>query len=190
LLPPVTTSKIASSHALYLDREKGRSHMKANLTGAIAAVLLMAAATFAQTFTTGTPVRQSSVPVAVREAFKSAYPQASALGYTRVEINGVRFYGVDFVDASTHRKIMYYPDGKVSRIAERIVPTDLPTGAQQVISEKYEKAKVSSAEKVVEAGQVTYEVGVRRDGRMFDLQFDAEGNLTAAREIKIKIVVH
>jgi len=162
--------------------------MKDKLTGAIAAVLLMSAATFAQTFTRETLIYQSSVPVAVREAFRSDYPQASARRYMKVEVDGVPFYRVESVDGSTHRKILYHPDGKVSNIKERIVATDLPTAAQKVISDEYEKAKITSAEKVTEAGQVTYQVSVKQGGKMFDLQFDAEGGLTAAREVKIKIV--
>ena len=165
--------------------------MKANLTGAIAVVLLMSAATFAQTFTRYTPIHnQSNVPVAVRQAFKSAYPQASARGYEKVEVNGFPFYRIESVDASTHRKILYYPDGKVSKIEERILATDLPTGAQKVISEEYSKAKITSAERVIEAGQVTYQVSVKQGGKMFDLQFEALGELSAAREVKMKIVAH
>jgi hypothetical protein len=163
--------------------------MKANLIGAIAAVLLMTAATFAQSFTRETPVYESDVPVAVREAFKSAYPQASADQYTKVEVNGVPFYRIESVEASTHRNILYDENGTVSRIAERIVVADLPASAQQVIPEKYPKHKISSAERVTEAGQVTYEVKLKQDEKMFDLQFDAGGKLTAAREMKIEIVV-
>jgi len=165
--------------------------MKTNLTGAIAVVLLMSAATFAQTFTRYTPIHnQSNVPVAVRQAFKSAYPQASARGYEKVEVNGFPFYRIESVDASTHRKILYYPDGKVSKIEESIVATDLPAAAQKVISDEYEKAKITSAEKVTEAGQVNYQVSVKKGGKSFDLQFDAEGNLTAAREVKMNIAIH
>ena len=165
--------------------------MKANLTGAIAVVLLMSAATFAQTFTRYTPIHnQSNVPVAVRQAFKSAYPQASARGYEKVEVNGFPFYRIESVDASTHRKILYYPDGKVSKIEESIVATDLPTAAQKVISDEYEKAQITSAEKVTAAGQVNYQVSVKKGGKSFDLQFDAEGNLTAAREVKMNIAIH
>ena len=85
---------------------------------------------------------------------------------------------------------MYYPDGKVSKIEESIVATDLPAAAQKVISDEYEKAKITSAEKVTEAGQVNYQVSVKKGGKSFDLQFDAEGNLTAAREVKMNVVVH
>jgi len=149
----------------------------------------MTAATFAQTFTRETPVYESDVPVAVREAFKSAYPQASADTYTKVEVNGVPFYRVASVDASTHRNILYDQNGTVSRVAERIVVADLPASAQQVIPVKYPKAKISSAERVTGAGQVTYEVNLKQDEKNFNLQFDAEGKLTAAREMKVDIVV-
>jgi Putative beta-lactamase-inhibitor-like, PepSY-like len=163
--------------------------MKAKLVGVIAAVLLMTAATFAQTFIKETPIFESDVPVVVREVFKAAYPQASADRYIKVEVNGVPFYRVESVEASTHRNILYDQNGTVSRIAERIVVADLPASAQQVIPEKYPKSKISSTERVTEAGRVTYEVKVKQDAKMFDLQFDAEGKLTATREVKVEIVV-
>ena len=163
--------------------------MKATLIGKIAAVLLMAVATFAQTFTRHTPIYESDVPVAVRKAFKSAYPKAKARSYTKVEVDGAVFYRIESVDASIHRKILYDAKGTVSKIAEEIVAAALPENAQQVIPEKYPKAKISSAERVTEAGQVTYEVSVKQNGKNFDLVFDAEGKLTAAREVKMNIVV-
>lgn len=161
--------------------------MKAKLTRTIVAVLVMTAATIAQTFTRETPIYQGDVPVAVREAFKSAYPHASARRYTKVEVNGAPFYRIESVDAATHRKILYEPDGTVSKIEERIAVAGLPAGAQQVIREKYPKAKISSVEQVTAAGQVAYEVSVKQGGKLFDLEFDAEGKLTAAREVKINI---
>jgi hypothetical protein len=163
--------------------------MKAKLAGAFAAVLLMTAATFSQTVTRETPIYESDVPVVVREVFKFAYPRASADSYTKVEVDGVPFYRVESVEASTHRKILYDQNGTVSKIAERIVVADLPASAQQVIPEKYPKSKISSAERITRAGQVTYEVNLKQDEKMFNLHFDAEGKLTAAREVKIDIVV-
>lgn len=168
---------------------KEEPQMKANLTGAIATVLLMTAATFAQTFTRETPIYEDDVPVVVREVFKSAYPQASVDRYIKVEVDGVPFYRVESVEASSHRKILYDQNGTVSRIAERIVVADLPAGAQQVIPEKYPQSIISSAERVAKAGQVTYEVNLKQDAKVFHLQFDAEGKLTAAREVKIDIVL-
>lgn len=132
--------------------------MKVTLMGRIAAVLLMAAPTFAQTVTRYTPIYKGDVPAAVWEAFKSAYPHASVRSYTKVEVNGAVFYKIESVAGVTQRKISYNPDGTISKTAERIAAADLPADAQQAIPEKYPKAKITSAEKVTEAGQVTYEV--------------------------------
>ena len=164
--------------------------MKSTLRGTLAAVLLMTTAALAQTVTKETPIFKSSVPAAVREAFKSAYPHASARSYTKVEVNGVPFYRIKSVEGNTQRKILYVPDGTVARIEERIDTTDLPAGAQQLITEKYPKAKISSADRVTEAGQVSYAVSLKQGEKMFDLQFDSEGKLTAAREVKFNFVIH
>lgn len=162
--------------------------MKAASVRLIAAVLLMAGAGFAQTFTKETPIGKSQVPDVVLRAFNSTYPQARARGYTRVEVNGTPFYKIESVDGPTHRNISYNADGGVAKAEERIVAADLPADAQQAIQEKYPKARVTSAERVTQGDQVGYEVSVRKDGKFFDLEFDAKGKLTAAHEVKINIV--
>lgn len=163
--------------------------MKASSVSLIAAVLLMAGFSFAQTFTKETPISKYQVPDVVLKAFKSAYPKASARGYTKVEVNGMPFYRIESVDGPTHRKISYSPDGSVAKTEERIAAADLPVDAQQAIQEKYPKAEVTTAERVTQGDQVGYKVSVRKGGKLFDLEFDAKGKLTAAREVKFNIVI-
>jgi hypothetical protein len=162
--------------------------MRATSVRLIAAVLLMAGGSFAQTFTKGTPISKHEVPDVVLKAFKSAYPKASARGYTKVEVDGMTFYKIESVDGATHRKISFSPDGGVTKTEERIVVADLPLEAQQAIQEKYPKAELTTAERVTQGDQVGYKVSVRKGGKLFDLEFDAKGTLAAAREVKINIV--
>jgi len=79
--------------------------MKANLIGAIAAVLLMSAATFAQTFTRETPIWQDDVPEPVLQTFKSAYPKANPRSYTKVEVNGVPLFSARRSAMREHKRL-------------------------------------------------------------------------------------
>jgi Putative beta-lactamase-inhibitor-like, PepSY-like len=167
---------------------KAGNQMKATCVRLIAAVLLMAGASFAQTFTKETRISEYEVPDVVLKAFESAYPKARVRSCTKVESNGTLFYKIESVDGATHREISYSPDGRVTKTEVRIVVADLPVDAQQAIQEKYPKAEVTIAERVTQDDQVGYEVSVRKDEKLFHLKFDANGKLTAAYEVKVNIV--
>ena len=151
----------------------------------------MAVAALAQTpkFTRETPISKSEVPDVVLKAFESAYPKAKARGYAKVEVDCRPFYKIESVDGITHRNISYNTDGGVTKTEERIAVADLPAEAKQVIQEQYPKAEVTSSEKVTQGDQVEYKVSVRKDGKLFDLQFDVNGKLMSAHEVKVNIVI-
>lgn len=157
----------------------------------IAIGLVLTISAFAQQkFARYTPIAKSQVLSEVIKAFKTAYPQASARGYTKVEIDGTPFYRVDTVDGDTHRKISYTPDGRVAKLEERIALNELPAGALRTTEEKYPKAKITSARRITQGEQISYEVSVKKERKAFELQFDDGGKLTSAREVKIKIATY
>lgn len=165
--------------------------MKARCLRLIATGLLLTSPAFAQQKVTRyTPIAKSQVPNEVLKAFKTAYPRASVRAYAKVEVDGTPFYKLETVDGDTHRKISYTPDGRVAKLEERITVNELPAGALQATEGKYPEAKITSARRVTEGEQITYEVSVKKGGKEFALEFDAGGKLTSAREVKIKIVTH
>ena len=165
--------------------------MRVNCLRLIATGLLITISAFAQQKVTRyTPIAKSQVPSEVIKAFKAAYPRASVRVYVKVEIDGTPFYKLETVDGDTHRKISYTPDGSVAKIEERITANDLPTGALQATEDKYPKAKITSAQRVTQAEQISYEVSLKTGGKAFALKFDADGKLTAASEVKIKIATY
>jgi len=68
--------------------------MKVKLISLMSVTLLMTLAVSAQTVTRESPIGKTDVPKPVLKAFKSAYPQASARSYMKVEVNGVPFYRI------------------------------------------------------------------------------------------------
>ena len=156
----------------------------------IATGLLLTISAFAQQVTRYTPIAKSQVPSEIIKAFKTAYPRASVRVYAKVAIDGTPFYKLETVDGDTHRKISYTPDGAVAKLEERITANELPSGALQATEGKYPKGKITSAQRVIEGEQITYEVGVKEGGKAFKLEFDAGGKLTSAHEVKIKVVTN
>jgi hypothetical protein len=153
-----------------------------------AAVLLLATSAFAQMLMRETPIHKADVPNAVLEAFRSAYPKASTRSYTKVEVNGTTFYKIESVDGKDHREVSYTPAGELAKIQELVAESGLPAEAQQAIADKYPNAKVTRAEKIIEGDRVGYRAVLKTSGKLFDLEFDASGKLTHAREVKISLV--
>ena len=165
--------------------------MRANCLRLIATGLLLTISAFAQQKVTRyTPIAKSQVPSEVIKAFKTAYPRASVRVYAKVEVDGTPFYKLETVDGDTHRKISYTPDGSVAKLEERITVNELPAGALLATEGKYPKAKITSAQRVTQGEQISYELSVKKGGKAFELEFDAGGKLTSALEVKIKIVTN
>ena len=170
-------------------RRKKGIQMRVKLIFLMSVTLLMTLAVSAQTVTLERPVGKTDVPSPVLKAFKSAYPQASARSYMKVEVNGLTFYRIESLEKNLHRNATYNPDGSVAKLEERIAANELPAVAQQAIQEKYPKAKVARAEKVTQGDRIEYKADVRKGGKSFDLFFDADGKLISAREVKVNIVM-
>ena len=170
-------------------RRKEGIQMRVKLIFLMSVTLLMTLAVSAQTVTLERPVGKTDVPSPVLKAFKSAYPQASARSYMKVEVNGLTFYRIESLEKNLHRNATYNPDGSVAKLEERIAANELPAVAQQAIQEKYPKAKVARAEKVTQGDRIEYKADVRKGGKSFDLFFDADGKLISAREVKVNIVM-
>ncbi len=122
-------------------------------------------------------IRQKQVPAAVLKSFKAAYPQAKVRGYAREKENGKVFFEVESIEGSTHRDVLYNPDGTVAEIEESIATIDLPAEAQQTLAQKYPHAVVTIAEKVTTGDKVGYEVNAKQGKRRISLEFDADGKL-------------
>ena len=164
--------------------------MKASYLRLIFTGLLLTTSAFAQQVTRYIPITKSQVPSEVIKAFKTAYPRASVRGYTKVEIDGTPFYKLETVDGDIHRKISYTPDGSVAKMEERITVNELPEEALQATEGKYPQAKITSARRVTQGEQISYEVSVKKSGKAFELKFDAGGKLISALEVKIKVVTN
>ena len=160
----------------------------ARLAGAF---LLLATSAFAQMVTRVTPIYEDDVPKLVLDAFKAAYPKAKTRGYTKAEVNGTTtFYNIDSADGKDRREVSYTPAGELATIRESVAESALPAEAQQAIADKYPNGKVTRAEKVIEGDRVGYRASVETGAKLFSLEFDAVGKLTATREVKIKLTFH
>src|SRR2546422_1513851 len=78
-------------------------------------------------------ITAKQVPAAVITAFKNSYPNATIRGYAWEKEHGKVFYEIESLEGTTHRDVLYNPDGTVAEIEESIAATDLPAAAQEAI---------------------------------------------------------
>jgi uncharacterized membrane protein YkoI len=151
-----------------------------NLTlGAVRVTLTITALFLAGSFASAQErqITRKGVPIAVLNAFKSAYPTATIKGYAREKEHGKTVYEIESMDGATGRDVLYNPDGSVAEIEETIAPSDLPTAIQEAIRTRYPNAVVRQAEKTVQDDKVGYEVIIKNGRKRFALEFDADGTL-------------
>jgi hypothetical protein len=122
-------------------------------------------------------IGKKSVPAAVLSAFKSAYPNATMLGFAREKENGKVFYEIESKDGDIGRDILYNADGTIEEIEETIGTGDLPSAIRDVVQSKYPGAVIAKAEKITHGEKVGYEVIAKHGKKRFALEFDGDGNL-------------
>jgi hypothetical protein len=122
-------------------------------------------------------ITATQVPAAVIAAFKNSYPNATIRGYAQEKEDGKMFYEIESREGSTHRDVLYNPDGTVAEVEESIAATDLPADAQQAIKQKYPRAVIVLAEKTTAGDTVGYEVSLRNGKRRIGMEFDSSGKV-------------
>ena len=121
---------------------------------------------------------EQEVPLAVRESFNKAFPQA-----VDVEVeeesneDGEAVYEVEFTDQGVKIEASYSADGTLLKMEEEIQLDGLPQAVTEAIMEAYPDAIFLEAEKVMTAdGSVSgYEVEIEDDGVELEIHIDPNG---------------
>ena len=154
------------------------------LTSAFVRVALMTVAVLLFSFSAlaqEKKITAKQVPAAVIAAFKASYPNATIRGYAWEKEHGKVFYEIESLEGTTHRDVLYNPDGTVAEIEESIAATDLPAAAQEAIHQKYPRAVISLAEKTTAGDRVGYEVSARQGRKRISMEFDAAGKVLSSK---------
>lgn len=127
-------------------------------------------------------ITAKDVPAAVITAFKTAYPNATIRGYAQEKEHGKVFYEIESREGTTHRDVLYNPDGTVAEVEESIPASDLPAAAQQAIKQKYPRAVITLAERTTVGDTVGYEVSLKQGRKRIGMEFDSSGKLKSKGE--------
>jgi Putative beta-lactamase-inhibitor-like, PepSY-like len=70
---------------------------------------------------------------------------------------------------------------------KKISPDDLPAKVKEALNHRFPGAKVTSAEKEIEKGQVVYDLELKHDGRKYEMDVKEDGTiLEIEKEIPLR----
>ena len=131
-------------------------------------------------------IAKEELPAAVRAAFEKAYPGATIKGASTEKEHGKVFYEVESIEGSTHRDILYTPEGKVWEVEEGIPADSLPGIVLKAVMNKSHNGKIVKAERVMRENKMEYEVRVEKKHRLWEIVVDVKGKVVESKEMKEK----
>ena len=120
-----------------------------------------------------------AIPVAVWTAFQKLFPKATLDRCTQEEEMGKSAYELTSSEGEARRDTLFYPDGRLIVVEERISAADLPESVLRSWDERYANDKIILAEKVMRGDTVTYEIQSLNGPKPRETVFDGSG-----RELK------
>ena len=113
-------------------------------------------------------VKETEIPVVVKEAFKKQYPKATEVKWDKENNDYEASFDLNKVDHS----VLLDGAGKVLETEVEIEMNELPKGISEYLSTHYKGLTVKEAAKITDAaGVITYEAEVKG----MDLLFDRTG---------------
>lgn len=143
----------------------GRSTAVLTMTLGIAIALTSAAQAQERTVTA------AQVPAAVRDAFRRAYPNATARKYASERENGRTVYEIESLEGTTHRDLLISADGTILETETLLTAAELPAPVRTAAEAN--GRRIQRAEITVAGRDTTYEIVLR--GRSGELKFLGNG---------------
>jgi hypothetical protein len=121
-------------------------------------------------------VQSSRVPAAVSDAFKRAYPTATAVRWTSEREHGRTVYEVESRDGAIRRDLQIVSDGTIIETETQVAPEQLPPAVQAAVSAAGGQVRI--AEVVVAGRDTVYEI--KRQNQRGELRLLRDGTKAPA----------
>lgn len=144
--------------------------MKTNII-LITALLLFSGRAFAQ------DLRENEVPANVLKAFQGMFSTASDIEWER----NIDYYKVDFDVNRNDHEVWYNANGEMLKHEEEIKNKDLPRAILDTIEREFDSLQIDDAEKITEAGTITYKVDLENYNEEWKVIFNENGKVIEKR---------
>ena len=130
-------------------------------------------------------LQPGDIPNNVFANFQAQYPgvQAEWQSEFRGRYDQALVYEATFVRNDSKHIAIYGKDGSLRTLVSSIATSELPQKAQDYMRDKYPNDVIRDAVRITKhSGDVLYETGVSRDGKLYDIQFSEDGTYLQTEE--------
>ena len=132
-------------------------------------------------------ISEKEVPAAVLKAFKTAYPNANDIEYTKEKEDGQTVYEIEFELGERELEALYNGDGKLLEVEEEIGLKEVPAAVLNQLKKEFKFYEIEGVEKVSKDKQIYYELEVEiienNQEKEFERLYSEDGKLIK-RKIK------
>lgn len=143
------------------------------------ALVMLLAVSMAAAGQTERKISAKALPPAVRESFEKQFPQARITGASEEKEAGGILYEIECRWKQRQYDVTFKPDGSLVSVEETIPVGEVPAAVMASLKSQFPTAEIKKAEKITEAGTVTYEFELRKSPKK-EVKFSAEGKLLEA----------
>lgn len=118
----------------------------------------------------------NNLPVQVRDAVKSAYPNADIKEAVRVNEGSSEVYRVKISDNNVDRFLLYNPSGNLIETSVNVDKDQLPPAIRTSLERDYPNLDIEKVDKVSKDGVTTWQVIIEQKDQHLLVTFDESGN--------------
>ena len=122
-------------------------------------------------------MEKETLPPAVMDAFKKAYPDASITGTWPEKRGEMTYYDIKTMQGQKPMTMVYDKNGTLVETKEPIEKTALPADVTNAVQKAYPKCTMERAEKIMRGQSVEYGVMLDQNGESYSLVYSPEGKM-------------
>ncbi len=129
-------------------------------------------------------MEQKDLPMAVTNAFKKAYPDASITRVWTEKQGDMTVYDVKTMQGQKPMTMVYDKEGNLIETKDMIEPTMLPANVTNSVTKAYPNCKMERAEKIMRGQTVEYGVMFKRGSDAYSLVYTPEGKMIRSQKME------
>jgi hypothetical protein len=125
--------------------------------------------------------KKVEVPAAAKSAFAAKFPQATKVNWS---LEKAGEYEADFILGKVETSAVFDTKGTLLETETEIKESELPQAVKNALVKDFAGYKLDEVEKSDIKGIITYEMEAKKDGKKYEVVFNANGKLLKKEEAK------
>lgn len=125
--------------------------------------------------------KKVDVPAAAKTAFAAKFPQATKVKWS---LEKAGEYEAEFMLGKVETSAVFDRKGTLLETETEIKESELPEAVKTTLAKDFAGYKLDEIEKTDAKGVISYEMEAKKDGKKYEIVFDANGKLLKKEEAK------